>query len=630
MAAKAVLDLISKDSRFLASMSRVRRAVAGVEARMAGVASSAKRMLLIGGAAIAGFLVLAGQQVAAETKLEAVLKATGNAAGLSAEQLKAHAAAIQDITGVGDEAVIAMQAILATFKHIKGDEFRRATESIVDMAAVLGTDLSAAAIQVGKALNDPIRGVSMLSRSGITFSEVQLKMIKSLAKAGDMMGAQRIVLKELESQFGGTAEAIGKTFVGSMKKAKSAIGDVGEGIGGVFIPFIMKMADAVTSSKEGILTWVNANKTLILGITGTAAALAMATIGIHLMTKVILATTLAVKGLTIAFAFLSAHPIIAALAVIAAGITGLILLFRDAKGATDDWSRSIDELAASNKELSLQIANVREERELDVQAAERELVFAEERQRLLEGEKRRQKELLKLREDMRKEPAREKERLEFIIRRDVARRSKPRGLQQPGPLMGPPQPEPSWMRLPWAGGPSIFKHIGQLREILGLKKETQSILKRMRATWAGLREASERVNVSLDNEAARIKSMILSDKERLAIELKRVALLQAAGKLTAEEAAKAREKLATEERGVASIEDAASMFRRIQAAAGGRRADPSATPQQQTATSTTKTATEMPKIAEQTRRSTVTLGEIFDLLKGALDGGPKVQGVYGS
>lgn len=605
MAAKAVLDLVSRDSRFLASMSRVRRAVAGLEARMAGVASSARRMLLIGGAAIAGFLALAGQQIAAETKLEAVLKATGNAAGLSAEQLKAHAAAIQEISGVGDEAVINMQAILATFKQIRGDEFRRATESIVDMSIVLGTDLQAAAIQVGKALNDPIRGVSMLSRSGITFTDVQLKMIKTLAKAGDIMGAQQIVLEELESQFGGAAEEIGKTFVGSLKKAKSALGDVGEGIGNVFIPFITKLADAVTGSKDGILAWVEANRTMVLAATGATFALAALTIGVHLAAKAFIAATIAVKALHVAMIFLSSHPIILALTLIAAGVTALVLSLRNGRKATADLVEEKNRLRRSSSDLTDQL---KEEAEAHGKAPPRGRAGLEG---MVEG----------MEEEVRRRGA--SRTPSAIVFRQARERLFPQegsaGLQM-GPFREEVPSSPREWRIAtgldaYRQTSEIFKTLTQLSE--GIKK-----------AWESTKQAAKSVNDALDSEAKRIKEMILTDKERLAIELKRVDLLRATGRLTTEEARKAKEAFQVQTAGVAAIEDASSMFRRIQAAAGGRRADPSVAPQLQTAQSTTATATATAVTAKQTKKSATMLGDIIDMIRDVMDNGLKVPAVF--
>ncbi|MDD5049616.1 MAG: phage tail tape measure C-terminal domain-containing protein, partial [Methanoregulaceae archaeon] len=101
----------------------------------------------------------------------------------------------------------------------------------LDVATALKTDLKSAALQVGKALNDPVLGMTALSRSGIQFSEAQKEVVKELVKTGDTVGAQKIILKELETQFGGSAEAARNTLGGALASLKNAFGDLLEGDG---------------------------------------------------------------------------------------------------------------------------------------------------------------------------------------------------------------------------------------------------------------------------------------------------------------------------------------------------------------------------------------------------------------
>ena len=198
---------------------------------------------LVGSAAVAvGRRMVAAYQIQAssEAKLSATLKATGYAAGLTASELKKHAAELQKTTGIGDETIISMQGILATFKQIKGDTFKRATVAILDMGAAMGkagkgsADVESAVVQVGKALNDPIAGMAALSRVGVTFTDQQKKEIQALQESGDLMKAQAIILKELESEFGGTAKSVADANHGIMQM-KAAYGDVKEEIGRVIV-----------------------------------------------------------------------------------------------------------------------------------------------------------------------------------------------------------------------------------------------------------------------------------------------------------------------------------------------------------------------------------------------------------
>jgi len=164
----------------------------------------------------------------AQAQLGAAIASTGGAAGKSVADLNAHAAALQKITNFGDETTNAMQGVLLTFTQIKGDQFDAATVAILDMSQALGKDLQASALQVGKALNDPVKGMAALAESGIQFTEAQKEMVKGMVAANDTIGAQTIILAELEKQFGGSAEAARNTLGGALASLRNAFGDLFE------------------------------------------------------------------------------------------------------------------------------------------------------------------------------------------------------------------------------------------------------------------------------------------------------------------------------------------------------------------------------------------------------------------
>ncbi len=217
--------------------------VRGAQARMAKgwknadkfVQQHGKKIAALGAVAIAG-LGLAIKKVIANTseqekafaQLEATIKATGGAAGKTAIELSETASALQKITVFGDEAIMNGQSLIATFKNIKGDNFDRTTRAVLDMATSMGTDLKSAAIQVGKALNDPALQMSALSRSGVTFTESQMDMAKAMQATGNMAGAQAIILKELESEFIGSAEAARNTLGGALLGLENSFNDLFE------------------------------------------------------------------------------------------------------------------------------------------------------------------------------------------------------------------------------------------------------------------------------------------------------------------------------------------------------------------------------------------------------------------
>jgi hypothetical protein len=162
----------------------------------------------------------------AAAQLNATLKSTKGVAGQSAEALNAHAMALSQMSIFDDDAITGAQSLLLTFTKIHGDTFPKATQAVLNVATAMGTDLKSAAIQVGKALNDPIQGVSALARSGIQFTDAQKEMIAKLVETNRLAQAQAVVLAELETQFGGSAEAARNTFGGAIKALNNELGNL--------------------------------------------------------------------------------------------------------------------------------------------------------------------------------------------------------------------------------------------------------------------------------------------------------------------------------------------------------------------------------------------------------------------
>lgn len=242
------------------SFNRVAKA-AGAAALKVGVLAAAAGTAALAAGAVK-VINLAREQIKVEKQLAAVLKSTGGAAGITAREIKAHASALQKVTNFGDEVTISAQAMLLTFTKIGREVFPQVTEIVQDMAVAMKVGLKEAAIQVGKALNDPIKGVSALSRVGITFSEVQKEQIKNFQESGQLMKAQGVVLKELQKQFAGSARAI----VDPLIQMKNAIGDVGEELGKALLPAVNKMAKFFTSRmtqiQEAVFVFVDTGKAL--------------------------------------------------------------------------------------------------------------------------------------------------------------------------------------------------------------------------------------------------------------------------------------------------------------------------------------------------------------------------------
>ncbi len=249
------IKLAEKDiKQFERAVDDVNKASARASTAFRGLGSIlATAGLTFGAAEVIGFakesIALAEEQARVEAQLEAVIKSTGAAAGVTAQEVKELASSLQAVTNFGDEATITGQNLLLTFTNIGRSVFPEATRTMLDMSAALGQDLKSSAIQLGKALNDPIEGVSALGRVGVQFSESQEKMIQSLASTGDLVGAQTLILEELQRQFGGSAEAAREAASG-MAALQNAIGDLQEVIGSQALPVTRSWTDAIRESVE--------------------------------------------------------------------------------------------------------------------------------------------------------------------------------------------------------------------------------------------------------------------------------------------------------------------------------------------------------------------------------------------
>ena len=175
-------------------------------------------------------LNLAREQALAEAQLEQVIESTGSAAGVTADEMRELASRLQDVTNFGDEATISAQALLFTFKNIGGEVIPEATKTVLDMSVALDQNLRTSAIQLGKALDAPITGVSALSKAGVSFTEEQKELIKSLVETGRVAEAQAIILAELNTQVGGSAAAA-READGGITALGNAYGDLQENVG---------------------------------------------------------------------------------------------------------------------------------------------------------------------------------------------------------------------------------------------------------------------------------------------------------------------------------------------------------------------------------------------------------------
>lgn len=175
---------------------------------------------------------------------EQVIKSTGGAARVSADDVGRLSEALSVKAGIDDEVIQNGSNLLLTFTKVRNevgkgnDIFDQATASALDMSVALGQDMKSSAMLVGKALNDPVKGMTALTRSGVSFTQQQKDQVKAMVAAGDTLGAQKLILAEMNTQFGGAAAAAADP----MQKLGVIVGNLKERIGTAFLPVVDKAA----------------------------------------------------------------------------------------------------------------------------------------------------------------------------------------------------------------------------------------------------------------------------------------------------------------------------------------------------------------------------------------------------
>lgn len=171
----------------------------------------------------------------------------GSQTGAVTKRLTDLGDALERETGLTAESIKETQAKLLTFAQIAktadiaGGAFDRATKAAIDMGAAGFGEATNNAVQLGKALQDPIKGITALARSGVTFTKQEKEKIRALVESNRMLEAQDMILTAVETQVGGTAAATA-TATTKMKNALGEVTDiVGEGLAGAFTEGALSM-----------------------------------------------------------------------------------------------------------------------------------------------------------------------------------------------------------------------------------------------------------------------------------------------------------------------------------------------------------------------------------------------------
>lgn len=291
------------------------------------------------GRAVDSFLKPALEAEAGMTRVRAAVESTGMAAGFTAEQLAEMASQMQEAFALDDDQIMnEITTPLLTFTKITGEAFEQAQVAVANLARTMDGDLKGAALQIGKALNDPTIGLTALQKSGVSFTEQQKEMIKGMWEAGDAAGAQAEILKELNKEFGGQAAAYAESYAGKIESMKLAWGDLVQALGEGLLPILAKVAGALGD----VIKWF----TSLNGITKAAIIVTpVLTVAWHALSASAIGAALASGGLGAALGvvsgalgtakiavqlfFMSIGPVGWAIMGVGAAVIGLSLLLKE-------------------------------------------------------------------------------------------------------------------------------------------------------------------------------------------------------------------------------------------------------------------------------------------------------------
>lgn len=287
------------------------------------------------------------QQTQAQTI--AVLKSTHDASGESAQGIDDLAESLAKVTPFSAETTQSAENMLLTFTNIGKNVFPQATKTALDMAQALGGDAKQQALQLGIALNNPEQGIGRLTRVGVTFTDSQKKLIKSLQDSGNMAGAQKVVLQELQKEFGGSAKAAGQTFAGSLQIAQNQMEIAREKIGSALLPALAGLAQGVAPL---ISSFADKLPDAIDFVTAHFDTLKPVLVGLGIALAVAVVPALVALVAPMAAAALSAVALAAPFILLGLAIAGIILYFQHLMATSAPFKAAVTELQAVLRQLA--------------------------------------------------------------------------------------------------------------------------------------------------------------------------------------------------------------------------------------------------------------------------------------
>lgn len=182
----------------------------------------------------------------ATIKLNNAFNAQGWEASTASQDIENLASSLEGSTRFSKTATDSAAAMLEQLTGMSEAMVAKAIPAIQDMSSAMGMDLTTSAESVARAMET---GALRIGRMTISFKDIQDP-------------AQRFdaIMKTLNEKFGGMAQALGESTIGSLTKLKNAFSDLAEVGGRALSIFILPILNAITPLIKGFADWADANQ----------------------------------------------------------------------------------------------------------------------------------------------------------------------------------------------------------------------------------------------------------------------------------------------------------------------------------------------------------------------------------
>lgn len=285
--------------------------------------------------------------------LKTTIDTTGAAAWTSIDAMAQMSKELSDATNYSASEIQSMQTVLLGFKNITGDTFEEASGAIMDMATVMGMDLKSAVQTVGKALDDPINGIDSLKRQGFAFTDSQKSMLKAMVATGNQAGAQKLILDELSTTYGGAAKAAQTSFA----KMEHAMDELKESVGNILTPLLTDIAEDAVVLLEKFNSLDEGTQRVIVTTTGLVALAPAVVTAIGGVKKALMALQ-------------AANPVLLGISLGIAGIATAAAVINEKNNFTK-FNAEIIKTKKSSDDLLKSFAKGNPEKKLDVEITQK-------------------------------------------------------------------------------------------------------------------------------------------------------------------------------------------------------------------------------------------------------------------